>query len=193
MEPKYYGAAAQYNKPGGMQFNRKFLVIGLGVILVITLLIVGVTVINGLNAGPGRDLAKLVARQSTLQTLLEKNKDIIRGGDLRKANADANLFLLSSTATLSGYMESLYGLKSIPTDISAAEADKSAIEDLKTAEHVGKFDSTFINIIRSKLSSVLDQTQKVLGEVGNQDLKTALEDTVTALESADSEFAKLAP
>ncbi len=193
MEPKYYGAAAEYNKSGGLRFNRKFLMIGLGVVMLIVVLIVATAIINSINAGPTRDLATLVARQTALQTLLEKNKDLIKGGELRKANADTNLLLISSSVTLTSYMESVYGLKAIPTDIAAAEADKTITDDLKTAEHVGKFDSTLISIVRSKLASTLLQTKKVLGEVGDEDLKTALRNTVTAIESADKQLASLQP
>ena len=191
MDPKYYGAAADYNKPSGFQFNSRILIIALGGLLIVVLLIVIVAVIAGINSAPGRDLATLVARESELQSLLDKNKTKINDGDLRKANADANLLLLSSSITLTDYMTSVYGLKTIPTDISAAEADTTATEDLKAAEQVGKFDSTITQIARTKLADTITQAKKVLGEVGNQELKAAIQNTITSLQSADDQLAKL--
>lgn len=191
MEPKYYGAAADYNKPGGLQFSRKFLLIGLLILLVIVALMVGAAIISGINATPGRDLATLISKQSALQSLLDKNKTKIKDGDLRKANADTNLLLLSSTTTLTTYMTSIYGLKVVPSSIAAAEVDSTAADNLKAAEQVGKFDSTLTSIARTKLADSLAQANKVLSEVGNQNLKDAIQNTITALESADQQLAKL--
>jgi hypothetical protein len=191
MEPKYYGAAAEYNKPSGFQFNRKFLLIGLVAIVVITAMLVTGAVITSLNAGPGRDLATLIARQSALQSILEKNKDQIKNADLRKANADTNLFLASNTVALTPYLLSIYSLKTIPLDISSRESSATDASDLKQAAQVGKFDTTYIGFVRTKLASVLGLAQKVLDEVGNQNLKTDLQAAINAIQNADDQLAAL--
>ena len=191
MEPRYYGAAANYNKPGGSLLNPKYLMIGGLVLLVIIVLMVATAVINGINAGPGRSLATLVARETDLESLADKNKQHIKSGDLRKISADLGILLLGDTVTLTGYMSSVYNLADVPEDIAADVADPDTDEDLKTAEQTGKFDVVFAAMLNTRLAAILDQAQKVQAAVGNQELKDALQETITTVTSLQEQLASL--
>ncbi len=191
MEPRYYGAAANYNKPGGTLFNPKLLMIGGLALVIIIVIFVAIAVISGINAGPSRDLATLVAQQTDLQTLTEKSKDRIKSGDLRKVNADASLLLLSDTITLTGYLNSLYSITAIPPEVLAAATDPDTEGDLKTAEQTDKFDIVYIAVINQKLNSIREQVQKVQTQVGNKDLKTTLDATLATITSLQGQLSEL--
>jgi hypothetical protein len=191
MEPKYYGAAAEYNKPGGFQFNRRLVFIIVGVLGLIIILWIGTALISAITSGPQRETAKLLARETKLQELVGKSKDRIRSGDLKKVNADANLLLLSDTVTLKGLLQKAYNLDRIPTEIEKAEVDSATDTELKDAERLGKFDRTYVEALRAKVAASLQLAQTVLSSTSNQSLKAALEQNISNLKTIDDQLAEL--
>jgi hypothetical protein len=77
MQPKYYGAAAQYNKApglpvgGGGASNGKKIGMIAGLFLFVIIIIVGgLSLVSNLTKGPADDFVALAARTANLQALL---------------------------------------------------------------------------------------------------------------------------
>lgn len=178
MQPKYYGAAAQYNKPGGFQFNNRWLLIGGAIFLVIILIMVGASIFTAITSGPSREVATLVARENDLATILNKNRDRLHSGDLAKINAEAAILLLSDTKTLTDFMASKYGLATVPEDVTAAESDGDVESQLNDAEQIGRFDQTYVTLMSTKLGAAQAQAEKVLGAASSAEFRSALEQNI---------------
>lgn len=191
MQPKYYGAAANYNQSGGSPFNRKLLLIGVLALGLIVLAIAVTTVLSIITSAPRREMAQLVARENKLQDLIESNKERIKNGDLSRVNATANLLLLSDGADLTAQMQSAYGLAAVPADVAALESTKTLETELDEAERVGKFDRDFAAAVRDKLAASLQLAQKVAGSASSQKLKTVLAQNVRTLKTIDDQLAAL--
>jgi hypothetical protein len=188
MEPVYYGAAAQYNKPSGFQFNPKILLI-VGLVLLVGIgLMVASAVITGINAGPGRDLATLIAQETDMQTIVDKQRAVVQNGDLKKANAEFSVMLLSDSMTLTEQMTKVYGLSAIPKDIAAANTDTDATNTLKTAQSVGNFDTTYAALLRAKIAEMLVSAHRIHDVTGNATLKAQLQTTIKMLSGLDDQI-----
>ena len=191
MEPKYYGASAQYNRPSSSELIKRIAILGGVVVGIITLVFIATAVFSAINAGPSRELASLVAKQTVLQKIADENKDLLKGSEERKTNADAGILLLSGQKTLADLLSNVYGLAKIPPEISVAAADPTIKETLDTARTEGNFDGTFVRIFRDKLGEIISQTEAVLARTGNADIKTALQDNLDNLTSLDEELRAL--
>ncbi len=189
MNPQYYGAAAEYNKPTGFQFNPKILLI-VGLVLVAGIgLLVASAVLTGINAGPGRNLATLIAQENDIQTIADKNRGNIQNGDLQKANADFSITLLSNSMSLTTQMTKVYGLAAIPADVLKLNTDAAAVATLKNAQSIGNFDTTYTGMLRTKIANMLVTAHKSHDEATNSNLKTLLADTIKMLSGLDDQVA----
>jgi hypothetical protein len=166
MPPKYYGAAAQYNKPpslkgrGGMDVKKIGLIVGL-ILVIITILVVGLSLVSSVTKGPQEEFVALAARSSNFATLLDKQKSNIKNGDLKKINAEATTLMLSDSVELSGLATRLFGVAEIPATASAAQGFAAAQESLDKAKISGIFDRTYVTEITSALDGLYGQAKKV--------------------------------
>jgi hypothetical protein len=192
MQPKYYGAAAEYNKPvsgggGGLSGILKIFGIFVGAILLIA---IAFTVVNSIGKGPSNEFARLVARTTELQTLLDKQKPNIRSSDLKTINATGQILMAGDVAALSEQLTVAFGAEGVPEDITAAEADPTIETTLKNAGLTGTFDKVYVGVLRDKIASSYDLANTLLGSASG-DTQAAVQKTIDTLTSLDSQLEKL--
>lgn len=192
MQPKYYGAAAQYNQPargggGGISGILKIFGIFVAAIIVIA---IGFSVATSIGQGPSNEFARLVARATELQTLLDKQKSNIRSSDLKTINATGHILVSGDIALLNEQLTTTYNLEAVPAEISAAEADPTIETTLKNAGLTGTFDKVYIGVLRDKIASTYDLANTLMGSASGE-TKAALEKTNATLTSLDAQLEKL--
>jgi hypothetical protein len=193
MQPKYYGAAAQYNKPtgGGFTFNPKvFIVLGLALVVILAL-VGGMALVGSLTKGPQDDFIALAAREGTLQQLVDKEKTNIQNGDLKKINAEADTLFLSDARALSQEMQTLFGVTEIPETVLAAQSTATVEETLKAAATSGTFDRAYVSALQDQLSATYDMAKRMKDAVSSTTTKTVLELVMSNQVSISDQLTKL--
>ncbi len=192
MQPKYYGAAADYRKPGGMgfHFDRKLLMILGGGVVAITLIAIAFGLLNAASSAPKNDLTTLFARERSLMSFVSKNRASISGSDLKKVAAEAELLLASDSALLSAQLAALYGITEIPQSIVDLEADTTSATKLANAQASGTFDQTFAGLLRDKIAATYALTVKI-NNTAPDELKATLAHSTKALEAIDTQLTAL--
>ncbi len=164
MQPQYYGAAAGGNRPKGFgAFKGKLLIIIIGVVA--GLIVVGLffTILGSLTSGPKNNVARLIARTQQLRTLLETEQKNIRDPALKKVSAEAELFLGTSDLALQNVLGG-----DLPENIVAEETDSTITDKLTTATQAGRHDQEFAAVFRQKVALILELSQKVQSQAGQQ-------------------------
>lgn len=192
MQPKYYGAAATYNKPvgGGSGIGKILKVFGLfvGVIILIAVIF---SIVSAIGKGPQDNFAKLVARESNLQQLLDQQRGNIKNSDFRTITSTASLLLVGDSSSLNRQLSILYGLDGVPDDIASGEVDSTSGKTLKNAVLTGTFDSTYLGILRDKIAANYQSANTVLGAVNNDAAKAAIQKAMDNLTNIDDQLSKL--
>jgi hypothetical protein len=200
MPPKYYGAAAQYNKPattglmpstGGGGSAKKILMIVGVIIFVIIILVGGLSLISGLTKGPQDDFVALTARSSNLTALLEKQKPNIKNGDLKKINAEATTLILSDSVDLTNQAASLFGVAEIPEATAAAQSFATTEEELEKAKVSGTFDRTYVTEVTALVDGTFDLAKKLRDAVTTQEAQDILDKTMTNLITINDQLSKV--
>jgi|GEM_PF-2487482 len=177
MQPKYYGAAAQYNKSGtsGPPLSKRLIMIGaIGVGVIIFLMIV-FTVIGSISKGPQDNFARLAAREANLVSLIGKQTSNIQSGDLGAINATASLLFNGDNSAINRLMTSAYGLAAIPPEIASSETPDSTIDtSLKNATLNGTFDRTYIGILQTEITSTYSAAQAIANATSGTVKATAI-------------------
>lgn len=192
MQPKYYGAAATYNKPAGGASGLggilKIFGIFVGAVIVIA---VGFSIVNSISKGPQDTFAKLVARQSNLVKLMDKEKDLIRNSDLKRINATGIILGMGDTGSLNKQLTAAFGADGVSEDIAASEVDSTTDKTLKDATITGTFDKTYAGILRDKIASTYDLANSLVQSVSNANAKAAVQKTLDDLTAIDEQLARL--
>jgi hypothetical protein len=194
MPPKYYGAAAQYNKPaagGGLGGIGKIAMIVGFIAFVILILIGGFMLVGSLTKGPQDEFVSLAARTANLQTLFDKQRANLTNGDLKKINAEAATLLQSSAIDLKNQAGTLYGVQEIPEAVNAAEAMGDAQDALDKAKVSGTFDRTYVTQLTDKVNGTFDLAKKLKGEVDDKATKTMLDRMMAALTAINDQLSKV--
>jgi hypothetical protein len=194
MPPKYYGAAAQYNKPaagGGLGGIGKIAMIVGFIAFVILSLIGGFMLVGSLTKGPQDEFVSLAARTANLQTLFDKQRANLTNGDLKKINAEAATLLQSSAIDLKNQAGTLYGVQEIPEAVNAAEAMGDAQDALDKAKVSGTFDRTYVTQLTDKVNGTFDLAKKLKGEVDDKATKTMLDRMMAALTAINDQLSKV--
>jgi len=187
MQPQYYGAAADYNKPkGNSLLGKKVLFIAGGSVLGLILIAVFFTVLGAITSGPRNDVARLAAREQQLQKFVDSNLNSIKSGDLRKVSGEAQLYLGTDVSAL----QKVYGDK-LPGQFVEAEADTTSAQKLKDATQAGKFDETFADLLAAKVTSALEQAQKVKEQTSGKETRAVATQAVTNLTAISEQLSKL--
>lgn len=169
MNPQFYGAAADYNKPKqGKLLNKKVLLIAGAALLGLVIISVIFAILGSIGAGPRSDIARLIVREQQLQDIITKNQALVGNTDLAKVSSEANLFLTSDITALTD----IFGDK-IPEDITASETDASIATKLKAATQSGKFDEVYLQTITSQVNSSLTLAQKIKLQTSGQQTRAA--------------------
>ncbi|HEU5187130.1 MAG TPA: hypothetical protein VFT87_01360 [Candidatus Saccharimonadales bacterium] len=189
MDPnaRYYGAAANYNKPGGPVFNRRFLVLIGALLVVILLLFVAFAIFNSFTSAPKERLATLVAREQSLQAFTSSNQSKLTSDHLQKVNSETHLYTTSDGASLKRQLSLRYGLSEIPKEITAAEADDST-KKLNEATQSGKFNEVYKEILNQKLVATQQLAESVQQGTKGQ-LNAALEKAIQNLVALQEQLA----
>lgn len=183
MNPQYYGAAAEYNKPKGHKLlSGKILIIGAGVLIFFVLFLVLFTILGAIAGGPRNDLARLSARADDLKSFIDKNQQTIHSPALQKISAETSLFIGTNQQALS----KAYG-GPIPDNIAASEADTTSAGELTDATQAGKFDETYLSILKEKIAGILQLSQKIQ-ESGGSQTKAAGAATTSSMTTVNEEL-----
>lgn len=191
MQPKYYGAAAQYNKPAGgptgLGTILKIFGIFVGAIIIIA---VGFSIFATFSKGPQNDFAKLVARMDNLRALLDAKSGNIRSSDLKTINANALLLVSGDASLLTKQLQSSFDLKEVPPDIAASVDDPSIDTTLDNAVLTGTFDKAYVAVLRDAIAKTYDLAQDLQG-AGGTATKEAVKKTIESLTAIDEQLSRL--
>lgn len=190
MQPQYYGAAAQYNKPGSFKNRKLIMVLLLGVIIIVFLSI-GFALVNFLMSGPANQFARLVARQEALQQFVSDGQAEIKNDDLSKINSTANVLLLTDAAALRNSLRTAYRADGVPADITRSESNTEQNETiLKEAVQINRYDTAYYNLLQDKITAALQLAQHLQPDArGNA--QTSVQQAVTSLQAIQKELTDL--
>lgn len=189
MQPKYYGAAADYNRPKSTGLGKILKIIGL-VIGVIILITVGYFIFTALTSGGKNSAATLVAREKQLVSFLTTNQAGIGNDNLKTIASSATTLLNSDQYALTQGMKAAYGLAAPPDEITKAEADTTSKKALDTAKIQSRFDQVFVELLRDKLASTQQLARTVQGQSSGT-LKTAADTAIKNITTIDEQLVKL--
>ena len=189
MQPKYYGAAAQYNKPGGTGLGAILKIIGM-VVGVIVLLSVGFLAYNAFSSGGKNSAAQLVAREKNLITFMTTNQSTLASDSFLTINSNAVSLITSDHYNLSQGLKSAYGLATAPEEIAKTEIDSTSKKTLDTAKIQSRFDQVYLELLRGKIAATQQLARTVSGQSSGT-LKTAADTSIKHLTTIDEQLAKL--
>lgn len=177
MQPQYYGAAAEYNKPKNFRFDKRIVIL-LGLVLIVALIIfIASLVIGSLTNGPRDNLARLIAREQQIVRFIDTNEANLKDSELKRIGSDTILYLGTDTAALRKLLSG-----GISEEISKQEADSTSAAKLKAAIQANKHDQTYLEILRDKIAAALELAKTVQAE-NNGKIKTATDQTVKNLQT----------
>lgn len=179
MQPKYYGAAAQYNKPSGLGLGNFFKIGGivLGAIILVT---IGYFVIMSFANAGQETAATLVAREKQLVTFITTNQKDITDDNLSTVNSNLLSLATSDAYALQQGLKSSYGLTAVPEAITKQESDTTSAAKLTTAKAQAQFNKVYLELLKSKIASIKEAAQEVT-TTSSGSMKTAAETTINHL------------
>lgn len=189
MEPKYYGAAAEYNKSGGSGFGNILKIFGL-VVGVIVLITIGFFAYNVLTSGGKNSAAQLVARERQLLTFITVNQAGIDNDNLKTVSSNALSLFTSDSYALSQGLKTSFGLAAVPDVIAKTEVDTTSTKALDTAKIQSRYDQVYLELLRDKIAATQQLARSVLNN-SNGAFKTAAETSIKNLTTVDEQLAKL--
>lgn len=191
MQPKYYGAAANYNKGPSAPLSKRLIMLAVLFFGTIILLAIAFSIVSAIGKGPQEDFARVFARVDQIEKLMDKQKQSISDGDLSSINASATLLFIGDVSSMASVMKTSYGMDAVPDNIIAEIADTTTEAKLKTATNAGNFDSTYIKAIREKLATAYNAAQKASGEAPTDKSKEVLKKAMSDMSSVDAQLVDL--
>lgn len=193
MQPKFYGAAANYNKPSGSSssnLRKVLMIVGLffGVII---LLVVVMSIISAITRGPQDEYSRLISRVDRLSALTQSQQNTIRNNDLRRANSTATMLLLGDSGALSRQLAPAFGIAAVPEEIALSEGETTTEPKLKQANQLGTFDSTYADILRDKIAAAAALAQTVDTSTNNEKIKAVLGKLLEDLTEIDRQLSEI--
>jgi len=189
---KFYGAAADYNKPPGLAgINRGniFKILGLSAGALI-LIIVGYVAFTALTSAGRNDAARLVARERVVLNFMTSNQAALSSDDLKTITSNAISLQLSDIYSLQQGLKTSFSLTTIPDDITKSEADTTSAKALVTAKTQGQFDQKYIQLLRDKIAAAQNLTTSVQNGSSGA-MKTATQTNLNHLKIIDEQLTKL--
>lgn len=189
MQPKYYGAAAEYNK-GGPSLNSRVLRLTLLVLGIIVLITVAYFIVSLISNGPRDNAARLLARNRQLLVFMANNQKSLNSEDTKTVTTNAISFAYSDNYAISQGLATNYNLTTVPDVISKSEVDTTSAALLTTATINSRFDAEFVQLLRDKIAADLQLAHQVQGSVGGT-LKAAVGTAIGHLNTTDEQLARL--
>ncbi|HSE29053.1 MAG TPA: hypothetical protein VLA77_00505 [Candidatus Saccharimonadales bacterium] len=180
---RYYGAAADYNKPGGSGIFRRILLLAGGLILLIILISVAFAVINSISSGPRRELEQLAAREQSLIAFTTTYQASITDSALTKINSETTTLVTSDWVSLMGDL----GLEELSEEAIALEADTNATK-LETARQAGRFNDEYQTTLQTKIAAQLQLALSAQQKTSNPQLSATLERTISNLQALQEQL-----
>lgn len=168
---QYVGSSPQQSRPPNQGPNKKLLFVIVGG--VIALLIAVVLLVATSGGSPTQEMQRLSARLETLTKVVEEGQQNITGGELRRANSDLYLVLLTTRNDVGGAIAASGG--KAEKEITALEADSDTFTDLEEASANGRFDAVYAEVIDTKI----DATRALMQEVHTKSKDTQLKAVLT--------------
>lgn len=187
---QYYGAAAELRKRNkrGIQVNLKAILILLGILVLIGLLVAGVYFIS--NDGTTASFPRLVARQQKLQELTALSSKRIKNVTLSAVNAEASVLFLGEATAYKAYLESKYGMKNVPKEIAAPEANDESLKKIDEGFLLNNYDITYVGVLRDRMAATLQLTKAIHADA-DKTLRELLDVGISNLESIDAKLSNL--
>lgn len=190
MQPggKFYGAAAEYNKGGGLNFGNVLKIAGLavGVIILIAAGFFGYTFLT--SAGKN-NAAQLVAREKQLLNFVTNNKEDITSDAFKTVNSNAISLLSSDSYALTQGLKT-FGLTAVPEAITKGEADSTSAKTLTNAKVQATFDQVYLELLREKIAAT-ESLARTVQSGSSGSMKTAVTTLLSNLSAIDGQLAKL--
>jgi hypothetical protein len=188
MQPKYYGAAASYNRPNRNGFGQILKIIGI-VVGVIILISLAFFAYSALTSGSKNSAAQLVARQKQLLSFMTTNQASIISPDLKTINSNALSLETSDNYAITQGLRS-FGIAAVPEQIARLEVDSTSSTTLATAVTQRRFDTVYVQLLREKIAATQQLAQTVLGSASGT-MKTAIQTMITNLTTIDGQLTRL--
>lgn len=184
---RYYGAAANYNKP---HFKIGLIGIISLVLGVLILLVIGFFVVNLATSGPRTEAMKLIAREKNFLKFLTDNQKSITNEDLSVVNSSAVSLQTSDFYSLQKGIKNNYNVDEIPDEVFTAEADTTSKDKLATAKTKIEFDQVYVQIVHDKIASIQQLADTVNQNAGGS-FKTAIDTNLANLKVVDQKMTQI--
>ena len=188
MQPKFYGAAAQYNRSNRGGLGQILKIVGL-VVGVIILISIAFIVYNLLTSGSKNSAAQMVARQRQLLTFMTNNQASITNPDLKTINSNATSLESSDNYAITQGLRT-FGLTAVTEAITKLEADSTSSKTLAAAVVQSRFDAVYLQLLREKIAATQQLANTVLPNA-NGSMKTAIQTMIANRTTIDEKLAKL--
>jgi hypothetical protein len=154
-------------------------------------LIIGIgLIIASSSGGSGQTMTRVVARQNALLGLAGSAHNKIVGAELRRINSDAILFMTSDGTALTVVMQA-QGVKTVPKEVAALEADSTTAARLAQADSAGRFDETYITTLDQKIDAHQALLNEAHGKIKDEEARSTLKSTYEHLEDVQRQLQKL--
>ncbi len=189
MQPKFYGAAAQYNKPSDSKLGAVLKIAGL-VLLILVLITAGYYLVTALTSTNKNQAARLVAREKQLVSYISTYSKSITDDSLSTVSSNAYALATNDYYALQQGLKSSYSLSAVPDSITAEEADSTSESKLATAQSQNKFNEVYASLLKSKVTSAKTLALEVASNSSGK-MKTAANTTAEHLTEISDQLTAL--
>lgn len=178
-----YGTYYSNNSKGGANKTARLLIVGVIIAAVIGTALFAASLLTGNSKN---DLTLLAVRENSLLVLANASQKDIRHPDLSTANSNATVLMTSDVATV----VTDTGIKKLPDDLVKKEADTNT-ETLKQANLLNKFDTTYRQIVLTKVGALITQAETLKPTVSNKKSRDVVDKIIVNLKSIEKQFTEL--
>ncbi len=185
---KFYGAAADYNKPKGVNAGGIFKIVGLvfGIIILIT---AGYFGFVALTSAGKNSAAQLVAREKQLLSFIAANQPGLDNDSLKTVSSNAISLFTSDGVGLQQVLKS-FGLTAVPEAIAKTEGDTTSAKTLAAAKVQNRFDQVYAQLLRDKIAAEQSLARTVLDSASGS-AKALVQTHIDNLTVIDGQLQKL--
>lgn len=176
--------------PYGPQIDRKrvALIFGSGILVLLLVIFAFISLLTNDHKG---EYVRMVAHEQNLSSVVQGAQKRIRNGELAKVNSDAGLLLSTNSVALVGQLQKRFGEKGVTADILKQEADATIEEKLKSAELLDKFDITYRNVIRQKISELNKEAVQLRDAIGGKEFTAVIDKLLADIKTIDTQLKDL--
>lgn len=166
-------------RPGG----QKWLIIGL-ILGVLAVVVIALTAFANMSGGPSRDLERLSARLTSLQTITDAAQPNITHGELRSSNSNLSIFLSNTNRDIVEPLEN-NGInpKKLDKALIESESYTDMVSTLEDARLNGVYDSVYVREMGLRLAELNALMGRIHSTTRSQSMKEFLVTSDTSLEA----------